>query len=365
MVGSGPDHLYPSDMSKPKFTRPFAFLAAALLAVASSGQPVRSDNIIQPASSQPAKPAAVVAITPFAHIEKRGTGPIPMILMPGLLCDWTVYDAFMTRNADKYTMYAITLPGFGGSKAPPLAKDIPSSTPVWLDNAQAAVLQLITEKKLDKPVFVGHSMGAFVAARLSANNGGKFRSLIAIDGYPAFPLSLDIVLSLEQRQTRVDDLFKKQFDSMTEEEWLKQMRGNISAWVTSPERATQIGEMAAKVTKATGARYMLELLASDCTAEFAASTTPFLFVGAIRDGTSAADAEKITANIHREFAPCKAAVAVALANTRHFVMDDAPEKLDQAIAAFIAGKPVDGALTLISPPAAVKAVPVEDSPARK
>lgn len=347
-------------MSNTKYARPAALLAAMLLAPLGLAQPAPATK--PSPAAQPEKSAAAAPVTPFSHVEKRGTGPIQMILMPGLLCDWTVYDAFMTRNADKYTMYAVTLPGFGESDPPPLAKGTLTSQTVWLDNAQAATLKLIADKKLDKPVFVGHSMGGFIAARLAARHGDTFRSLVAIDGYPAFPLSLDIALSLEQRQSRVEDAFKKSFDALTEQAWSAQMKANISAWITNPQRAKQIGEMTGKVPKSTGTRYMLELLASDVTPEFALSKAPFLFVGAISDGTSAADSEKVIANVHREFAPCKTATAVVYRNTRHFVMDDAPELLDQAIAAFIAGKPVDGALELKAPPTPVKALPVEEAP---
>ncbi|MEK6701250.1 MAG: alpha/beta hydrolase [Planctomycetota bacterium] len=349
-------------MTNPKYTRPLACVAAMLLGSMGLAQPT-PDTRSAAAPTKPPEASASAVVTPFTHVEKRGTGPVQMILMPGLLCDWTVWDAFMTRNADKYTMYAVTLPGFGGSTPPPLAKDTPTSSPVWLDNAESAVLKLIDEKKLDKPVFVGHSMGGFIAARLGARHADRFRALVAIDGYPAFPLSLDIALSLEQRQSRVEETFKKSFDALSEKEWSEKMKGNISNWITNPERARQIGEMVAKVSKSTGSRYMLELLASDVTPEFAACTTPFLFVGAISDVTSKEDGDKVIANVvQREFAPCKAATAVVYTNTRHFVMEDAPAKLDEAIAAFVAGKPVPGALTLKAPPAPVKALPVDQAP---
>ena len=48
-----------------------------------------------------APPPAPTTVTPLAHVEERGTGPITMILIPGLSCDWRIYDAFMRRGLDR------------------------------------------------------------------------------------------------------------------------------------------------------------------------------------------------------------------------------------------------------------------------
>ncbi|HWQ33597.1 MAG TPA: hypothetical protein VNQ79_12150 [Blastocatellia bacterium] len=47
----------------------------------------------------------------LGHVEKRGRGPVPMILISDVRTDWTIWQSFMERNAERYTMYAVTLPG--------------------------------------------------------------------------------------------------------------------------------------------------------------------------------------------------------------------------------------------------------------
>ena len=62
---------------------------------------------------------ALAAHEGLAHVETRGEGDTHLLLVPGLLCDWTVWESFMERNAERYTMHAVTLPGFGGTEPPP------------------------------------------------------------------------------------------------------------------------------------------------------------------------------------------------------------------------------------------------------
>src|SRR5262245_5316475 len=84
-------------------------LSAALLLVAFVDHcgTASAQNPAAPAATQPAasSPPAPVPFQPIAHVEKRGDGPVAMVLIPGLSCDWTVFDAFMKRHEHDYTMY--------------------------------------------------------------------------------------------------------------------------------------------------------------------------------------------------------------------------------------------------------------------
>src|SRR4051794_4581202 len=112
-----------------------------------------------------------------------------MVLIPGLVSDWSVFESFMTRNADKYTMYAVTLPGFGKSQAPPQPAEGESYTAgAWMANAERAILQMIDEKKLDKPVVVGQALGGHLAMRIAVLHPEKVKSVIVLNSMPAYPI---------------------------------------------------------------------------------------------------------------------------------------------------------------------------------
>jgi pimeloyl-ACP methyl ester carboxylesterase len=280
------------------------------------------------------KPAEPAAVTPLAHVETKGHGPIPMILIPGLACDWTVYQAFMDRNADRYTMYAVTLPGFGGSDAPPLPERTPVTTSLWLDNAVAAVSTLVSERKLDKPVVVGHSLGGHLAFRLAIEHPDQFRAAVALDGAPAFPLGTSAV-SKEKRAAQVKSMSARML-AMTDEQWQSQTRMTARMMVKDADRAKAIGDITAGVPAHAAVRYMLELMASDASDGLPDLKIPVLMLPAISDALQTPEQAESVRNTWKEmFTDAPKVKVVFFDKTRHFITEDAPEKLDQTVAEFL------------------------------
>lgn len=336
--------------------------AISLLVTLACLSPERSPvpSLAQPAAapSAPAAPSAAPAVTPLAHVEARGSGPVTLILVPGLACDWTVYEAFMTRNKDRYTMLAVTLPGFGQSQPPPAGVDDKASAGAWLGNAENALLNLIAERKLVKPYVVGHSMGAHLALRLAAHHSERLAGAVAIDGFPAFPMSINKPLTKAERAKQVDEMVVPQMKSITDEQWAVQMRSGLQQWVTDPARGKALGELFAAVPRTTSVRYITELFAADVTDELANASVPVLGIVAFDPTTNMVPQEMYVNSLMAMFAPAKQNQVVLFEDTRHFVMDDAPAELDAAVADFVAGKPVKGKAGKPRPEVP-KAVPVD------
>lgn len=295
-----------------------------------------------------ANPAAAPA-TPIPHVEQRGTGPVPMVLVPGLTCDWKVWDAFMERNKDKYTMYAVTLPGFGGTE-PPATPEVATGTP-WLDNALAALAATIDEKKLDRPVVVGHSLGGLLALRMAIEHPGKVRGVVAVDGMPAFPIDEKPVPTPE-RVARVERQIGPMMLNSSDQLWDQQLDMMAGSMVTDPQRGKELREMFRGTPTAVGARYMVELMKSDVTQAMIDSTTPMLVIAAINNDNAAAGMSREVMRTMWEATMGAAKDRVLYVdNSRHFVMDDQPAALDEAVAGFVAKhadaqpageKPADG-----------------------
>lgn len=290
----------------------------------------------QPAGQNTTLPQA--ATTPLAHVEVVGTGPVPVVLIPGLACDWTVYAAFMERNKDRYTMYAVTLPGFGGSAAPPATSD--STDDAWLSNAERAVAALIEERKLVKPLIVGHSLGGHLAFRLSTLGPEKIRGVVAIDGMPAFPIAAPGTQTKPEDRKKMAGMMGQQMLAMPKDAWVEQQKSWFASMVKNKDRAVQIGEMSAKVSQDITVRYMAELMASDVTERARGAKVPMLAVAAVDGGAGQAQMVRAVWNTIGQDLP--ALQVVYFEDTRHFVMDDAPAELDGAIADFVAGKPPKG-----------------------
>lgn len=316
------------------------------------------------AAPPPAPPPAPTTVTPLAHVEERGTGPITMILIPGLSCDWRIYDAFMTRNASKYRMLAVTLPGFGGSTAPPIAADASPMDGKWLLNAQAAILKLIQERKLDKPVIVGHSLGGHLAIQLAAGHGEHIKSAISIDGLPLFPPPPPGQPDTAEARATMVKQFGIMMNSMPVESWADGQKRSVAMLVTDPARAKVLGEICAEVPKANTVEYMLEMIGSDLRPQMGKIQIPLLTISAVSNDAGPEMAANIRAVVRDEFKGASPSVKlVTFEDSRHFIMDDRPADLDQAIATFLAGGKVDDVVTKKAAPAQVAPVQVTPAPA--
>jgi pimeloyl-ACP methyl ester carboxylesterase len=324
-----------------------ALLVPALGALAQAVPPPTTAPGVPP-KQPPKTPAPSIPLTPLARVEVRGSGPIPMILIPGAACDWSVFDTFMTRNASKYTMYAVTLPGFGGSTAPPTTLGTPPTSDSWLTNAELAILKLVEEQKLDHPVIAGHSMGGHIAYRLAARHGDVFRAAVIIDGLTWVPLQ-DLSkgnLTVDDRRTMVDNKLKGTFlHQRTDAKWQQEAAESAPQLAKDAARGEQIAKMMGAVPSAVIGRYFLEYVAGDLTGEVSQIEIPTLSIIAISDMENALRPKAAQKSMRMaQIADAKAVTAVIFEDTRHMVMDERPEELDAVISAFLTGKPVPGAV---------------------
>ena len=89
--------------------------------------------------------------------ESEGSGQ-PLVFIHGLTFDRTSWQPITGRLAGEYRCVAVDLPGHGDSDGPPRP----------LDETAAAIHRLLDELGIERPVVVGHSMGAAVAGIYAA-----------------------------------------------------------------------------------------------------------------------------------------------------------------------------------------------------
>jgi pimeloyl-ACP methyl ester carboxylesterase len=269
-----------------------------------------------------------------------GTGPVSMVLIPGNNADWTVFRSFMERNAQRYTMYAVTLPGFGGTTPPPDPQLPAYALGEWVQNAEDAVATMIVERKLERPIVVGHGLGGHLALRLAMHRPGLVSKVVTLEGPPAFPMT-ETEISEEERARRIDDEFAPRLAQMTPEVYEFAQRNGAQSMVRSASRATELGNMFITTKPDVWRRYLMEVLAVDLREEMKDLSCPALVIGAIPD----AERQSMPPSRLREFwrdavSRTDKASLVFFEGRRHYLMDDAPVELDKTIAAFVAGEAV-------------------------
>jgi len=124
----------------------------------------------------------------LARVDKVGHGPQAMILIPGIGFSGDIFDKFMTSHETEFTMYTVTLPGMGGTPAPPCPPESVSfGEQPWTNAAFGAIEKLIENEKIERPIIMGHWMtGPQLALRLALNYPDKIKAVIIPSGTACF-----------------------------------------------------------------------------------------------------------------------------------------------------------------------------------
>lgn len=220
------------------------------------------------------------------HFKKTGKGKLTLILIPGLGLNETAYSDFIKANRNNYTIYLITIPGYGKTQAPPIP---PTGTSFgeqsWNKSLLKGISKLIEQEKIVKPVIVGHfTQGTQLALRMAIDYPDKIGGVIILGGVAKFilisegkPIEYPLNSSIKYIDTNTapkwfGTISKKDFDE-----------GNYLPEIYSLDstRAIKLWKQTAEVPLPVVVRYLCEFLASDVTLELDKINCPVLVVRAM------------------------------------------------------------------------------------
>ena len=281
-------------------------------------------------------------------VVEAGSGPTDMVLVSGFGVGASAFKGFMARNAARYRMLAITLPGFEGSAAPPMP---PAGTSygdqTWTGAAALAVVRLVQERKLARPVLVGHFInGTQVAARVALEHPELVRALVLLAGTPRYePVESSPNwpkgMALARKIAGVDGyLAPRWFKTVTRKTWVA---NNFAAsdYSTDEARGREFAERANAPPLPVLIRYLCEFHASDLGPALEALEPPLLLIQPAF--TPAIRADKARAFLSGYFEEPWRGVLDARPHTTTLslegacilLMDDKPSEVDLAISGFL------------------------------
>lgn len=121
----------------------------------------------------------------LGDVKKIGSGKETMILIPGWGFGAEVYHNFIEANKNKYTIYAVTLAGFGGTAAPPMPDNATYDQQTWINGATNGILNIIKKEKLIKPIIVAHfNISTQVALNLALDHPDQIGKIVLLAGIP-------------------------------------------------------------------------------------------------------------------------------------------------------------------------------------
>jgi len=237
----------------------------------------------------------------------------PILLIPGYSCSGAVWNETADHLKNNYQLHILTLAGFAGVK--------PIEDPV-LQTVHDQLIQYVKTNKLKKPIVIGHSLGAFMALWVSSSQPDLFGKIVCVDGVP-------FISALTKPETTVaslkdDPRFNKEavinnFKSIPNDNYVANMTQMMLYQVRDTARAKQIAEWSFASDRATLGSTIVEMSLTDLRTDIAKIKSPVLIL------TSIFNTKENSEKIYNEQYAALKNKTIKVADSKHFIMYDAPE----------------------------------------
>ncbi len=222
------------------------------------------------------------AIGQLGRVRKVGEGPRAMLLIPGLGFGDEIGTEFMKRHRTEYTMYAITLPGFGGTPLLPTpAAGSPVADTPWTRSALQAITGLLDREHIERVTIVAHwAFASQLALRLALDHPDRVAAVILVSG--VLKVHYDVAPEMmtwtpEQGTRSVERLGNNWFKTVTRRTWDD---NNFMSYdyAVNPRRGLFLCREAQAPLLPVWIRYLLECYYIDLTPSLSALLVPTLVV---------------------------------------------------------------------------------------
>jgi N-formylmaleamate deformylase len=250
-------------------------------------------------------------------VEKVGKGPA-LILIPGLYCGGDVWKETVSHYKDRYTCYSLTLPGFAGQA--PIHADT-----FFLATVAREIDRYIVEKKLVKPVIIGHSLGGWLALQVAMIHPGMPGEVVCVSSGPFLPgLSMGNDISIDSARS-VGKMIKGYMVGQTPEQIRQSQQYMLPTMIRDSGRIREVMGMAVRCDPATQGEAMYELFSVDLRPEMNKVQCPVLVLGDwVSYKSYGATRENVLEKYQQQFGKAPH-VSIAMSDTsKHFIMFDEP-----------------------------------------
>lgn len=262
-------------------------------------------------------PARAFHPTSFT-VKVTGSGR-PVIFIPGLACDASIWDGTVAHLGGKVQAHVVSLAGFAGN--PPIGGPL-------IPTARDEIIEYVRQNHLDHPVIVGHSLGAFLAYWIAETAPDAIGGAIPVDGAPFFPALFDPTATPEQVRPDAEKMAAG-FAALPPDAFAKRMGQFLGQMMSKPEDQQRVGAVAGKSDPKTAADAIAFVFTTDLRPDLGKIKARVVLVVADMKGQIPRDALVSTWNgliaaiPHHEL--------VVIDDSKHFVMLDQPEAFYAAL----------------------------------
>lgn len=262
------------------------------------------------------------------HSKISGSGD-SVLLMPGFVSDERVWDEIANELSQHYQVHQLSIAGFGKQPACDRADNI-------YPEIVSQLKKYLTNKQLNNPVYIGHSMGGLLGLNLSTSDIEQLKGVISVGGLPFIG-----PIFTRSNLTQVKDLtaqvagIKAMYLNSSPSQMAQMSRQSINIQISDPNRQNTIIEMAGQSDPITAASAIASVMSTDLRRQIVKTQTPTLIIGA--SGAYNNDAQKEQAQALYQAQVGQSPKLTLKMNTqgRHFLMWDQKDWLIDTIKTFI------------------------------
>jgi len=259
-------------------------------------------------------------------VTRTGSGPA-LVFVPGLGTPGEVWLGTVSHLSARHACHVLDLAGFAGQA--------PIAAPSFLDAVRDDLVAYVREQKLDRPVLIGHSLGAVIAYSAAVSAPELFGGVVAVDGVPFLPALLDPSATSESVKPQATGM-RRFYAAMSREQVEGGARAAGARMVREPAQLDRIVAWTGRSDPATLGQALYDVMTTDLRAAVAGVRVPTLLVAAGADAPDAGARATILASYEAQVRAIPDHRVVLAEKARHFVMLDDPEFLYREVGGFLA-----------------------------
>lgn len=281
-------------------------------------------------------------------IEVVGQGR-PVLMIPGMNSGADTWrETCRALQADRVQCHIVQFPGFAG--APPI------KTEAYNDAMRDELLAYIEQRKLQRPVVMGHSLGGFVALKMGIARPQAVDKLIIVDTLGFLGSLYGPTLTAETIRPMAEGM-RTLVLNQPQAHYFRSIAVTAQGMTHDDEHVAVLRRWGEASDRATTAQSLVEMMTTDLRPQLDKVTAPTLVLAGWAGGARYGGTRESTLAMYRQHYAKLDGVRIELSQDGyHFLMWDDPKWLQDQVRGFLAeSKP--------SAPKHVEPKPAEPKPA--
>jgi pimeloyl-ACP methyl ester carboxylesterase len=209
-----------------------------------------------------------VAETTYSfEVKITGTGASSIIFIPGFACSGKVWDETKAAYEKDHTCYTLTMPGFAG-----VAAQVNPSFAGW----EKSIAEFITEKKINKPIIIGHSMGGGLALAIAADYPDLVSKIIVVDALPCLAAMMNPAFKSDENNDCSPTIAR--YKALSDDQFYQMQKASIPALLADTSKQEEVVQWSMRSDRTTFAGMYCDFLNTDLREKIATIKCPALIL---------------------------------------------------------------------------------------